>query len=61
MVNGEHDDATFEYGLDCPLHSPSRQSGSWPKCYSERWDELICPDCGHKYFISESTAFLITY
>ncbi len=57
----EHDDGTFEYGLDCPFHSPPRQSGSWPQCYSERQDELICPDCGYRYFISESTAFLITY
>jgi hypothetical protein len=53
----ELDDGTFEYGLDCPLHSLTKQSGSWPKCYSERQDELVCPDCGHKYFVSESKAF----
>ncbi len=52
----ELDDGTFEYGLDCPLHSPPQKSGSWPTVYSERQDEVICPGCKHKYLISESKA-----
>jgi len=51
----ELDDGTFEYGLDCPLHSPGLHS-TLQKIYSESRDEVICPTCTHKYLISESIA-----
>jgi hypothetical protein len=57
LYEWELDDGTFEYELDCPLHSP-RLHSTLQKIYSESQNEVICPSptCKHKYFISESTA-----
>lgn len=51
----ELDDGTFEYGLDCPLHSPALHS-ILQKIYSESQDEVICSTCTQRYLISESIA-----
>jgi len=49
----ELDDGTFEYELECPLHSFVLRS-ILQKIYLQSQDEVICPSCRHKYLISES-------
>ena len=49
----ELDDGTFEYELQCPLHSTEQRS-IIQKIYLQSQDEVICPICKHRYLISES-------
>ncbi len=51
----ELDDGTFEYGLNCPLHSSPLPS-TLPEIYPRHLDDVICPACAHRYHISESRA-----
>jgi len=46
-------DGTFEYGLDCPLHSPPLRA-TLPETFPQPHDEMICPSCKRKYFRSKS-------
>jgi hypothetical protein len=51
----ELDDGTFEYGLNCPLHSSPLPS-TLPEIYPQHQHDVVCPACTHKYLLSESKA-----